>query len=129
MVTLIPSQLKIQLSHVLQNYILKPHQMSLKISRDKYANLAGPTTGDKIRLGDTDLIIEIEKDFAKYGDEIIFGGGKTARDGMGQSTTVTREQGALDLCITGAIIIDHTGIIKADVGIRDGKIVGIGKAG
>ncbi len=103
--------------------------MSLKISRDKYANLAGPTTGDKVRLGDTDLIIEIEKDFSTYGDELIFGGGKTARDGMGQSATITREKGALELCITGAIIIDHTGIFKADIGIRDGKIVGIGKAG
>ena len=103
--------------------------MSLNISRDQYANLTGPTTGDRVRLGDTDLIIEIEKDYSSYGDELIFGGGKTARDGMGQSTTITREQGALDLCITGAVIIDHTGIVKADIGIRDGKIVGIGKAG
>jgi urease subunit alpha len=103
--------------------------MSLKISRDKYANLAGPTTGDKIRLADTDLIIEIEKDYAVYGDEVIFGGGKTVRDGMGQSTTSIREQGSLDLCITGVIIIDHWGIVKADIGVRDGKIVGIGKAG
>ncbi|MFH7005224.1 urease subunit alpha [Flavobacterium bizetiae] len=103
--------------------------MSLNISRDKYANLAGPTAGDKIRLGDTDLIIEIEKDYAVYGDEVIFGGGKTVRDGMGQSTTSIREQGSLDLCITGVTIIDHWGIVKADVGVRDGKIVGIGKAG
>ena len=103
--------------------------MSLNISRDKYANLTGPTTGDKIRLADTDLIIEIEKDFATYGDEVIFGGGKTVRDGMGQSTTIKRTENCLDLCITGVIIIDHWGIVKADIGVRDGKIVGIGKAG
>lgn len=103
--------------------------MSLKISREKYANLLGPTTGDKIRLGDTELIIEIEKDYAVYGDEVKFGGGKTVRDGMGQSATAQRNGGVLDLCITGAIVIDHWGIVKGDIGIRDGKIVGIGKAG
>ncbi|HWV31570.1 MAG TPA: urease subunit alpha [Dyadobacter sp.] len=103
--------------------------MSLKISREKYANLLGPTAGDKVRLGDTELIIEIEKDYAVYGDEVKFGGGKTVRDGMGQSAAALRSQGVLDLCITGAIIIDHWGIVKADIGIKDGKIVGIGKAG
>src|SRR5258708_1099942 len=103
--------------------------MSLSINRTKYANLYGPTTGDKIRLADTDLFIEIEKDHTVYGDEIKFGGGKTSRDGMGQSATATRDQGVLDLVITGVIIIDHWGIVKADIGIKDGNIVGIGKAG
>ena len=103
--------------------------MSLSISRTKYANLYGPTTGDKVRLADTELIIEIEKDHTVYGDEIKFGGGKTIRDGMGQSATATRDQGVLDLVITGVIIIDHWGIVKGDIGIKDGKIVGIGKAG
>src|SRR5580765_5333441 len=103
--------------------------MSLKISKQKYAAMYGPTTGDKVRLGDTDLIIEIEKDFTVYGDENKFGGGKTIRDGMSQSATATRDQGVLDLVITNAIIIDHWGIVKADIGIKDGKIVGIGKAG
>ncbi|MFI3277912.1 MAG: urease subunit alpha [Rikenellaceae bacterium] len=103
--------------------------MSLTISRKKYANLLGPTAGDKVRLGDTDLIIEIEKDYAVLGDEVKFGGGKTVRESMGQNSTAVREDGVLDLCITGAIIVDHWGIVKADVGIRDGKIVAIGKAG
>ncbi|MDR1876197.1 MAG: urease subunit alpha, partial [Flavobacteriaceae bacterium] len=103
--------------------------MSLKIDRIKYANLYGPTAGDKIRLADTELIIEIEKDYAVYGDESIFGGGKTARDGMAQSSVAVRDNGVLDFVITGAIIIDHWGIVKADIGIKDGKIVGIGKAG
>ncbi|WP_413533139.1 urease subunit alpha [Empedobacter brevis] len=103
--------------------------MSLQVDRKQYANILGPTTGDKIRLGDTNLIIEIEKDFGDYGDESIFGGGKTVRDGMGQNSTKLREEGVLDLCITRAIIIDHWGIVKADIGIKDGKIVGIGKAG
>ena len=103
--------------------------MSLTISKKNYANLFGPTTGDKVRLGDTDLFIEIEKDHNVYGDEAKFGGGKSIRDGMGQSSTATRNQGVLDLVITGAIIIDHWGIEKADIGIKDGKIVGIGKAG
>jgi len=89
----------------------------------------GPTTGDKVRLGDTDIIIEVEKDFTVYGDESKFGGGKTIRDGMSQSSTATRDQGVLDLVITNATIIDHWGIVKADIGIKDGKIVGIGKAG
>ena len=103
--------------------------MSLTISKKNYANLFGPTTGDKVRLGDTDLFIEIEKDHNTYGDESKFGGGKSIRDGMGQSSTATRDQGVLDLVITGAIIIDHWGIEKADIGIKDGNIVGIGKAG
>ncbi|HEX8314361.1 MAG TPA: urease subunit alpha [Flavisolibacter sp.] len=103
--------------------------MSLHINRIKYANMYGPTTGDKVRLGDTELFIEIEKDFTFYGDEAKFGGGKTIRDGMAQSATATRAEGVLDFVITSVIIIDHWGIVKADIGIRDGKIVGIGKAG
>jgi len=103
--------------------------MSLPIDRQKYANMYGPTTGDKIRLGDTDLIIEIEKDHAVYGDEAKFGGGKTIRDGMAQSARAVRKEGVPDLVITGVIIIDHWGIVKGDIGIKDGKIVAIGKAG
>ncbi|WP_300675488.1 urease subunit alpha [Soonwooa sp.] len=103
--------------------------MSLNVDRKQYANILGPTTGDKIRLGDTDIIIEIEKDYTYYGDESVFGGGKTVRDGMGQNVTKMRDEGVLDLCITGATIIDHWGIVKADIGVKDGKIVGIGKAG
>jgi urease subunit alpha len=103
--------------------------MPLRIPRRVYADLYGPTTGDRVRLADTELIIEVERDFTWYGDEIKFGGGKTIRDGMGQSPDVTRAGGALDLVITNALIIDHWGIVKADVGIRDGHIVGIGKAG
>jgi urease subunit alpha len=89
----------------------------------------GPTTGDKLRLGDTNLIIEIEKDHTVYGDESKFGGGKTIRDGMAQSSTATRAEGVLDMVITSVIVIDHWGIVKGDIGIKDGKIVGIGKAG
>src|SRR5215217_5336936 len=103
--------------------------MSLHINRIKYANMYGPTVGDKVRLGDTDLVIEIEKDFTVYGDENKFGGGKTVRDGMTQSATATREEGVLDFVIIGAIVIDHWGIVKGDIGIKDGRIVGIGKAG
>src|SRR5882762_6156358 len=103
--------------------------MSLHINRIKYANLYGPTTGDKVRLGDTDLLIEIEKDHTVYGDEAKFGGGKTIRDGMAQSATALRGEGVLDFVITGVIIIDHWGIVKADIGIKDGKIAGIGRAG
>jgi urease subunit alpha len=103
--------------------------MSLSINRIKYANMYGPTTGDKVRLGDTELIIEIEKDFTVYGDEAKFGGGKTIRDGMAQSARATRNEGVLDLVITSVMIIDHWGIVKADIGIKDGRIVGIGKAG
>jgi urease subunit alpha len=105
--------------------------MSLSIPRRTYADLYGPTTGDRIRLADTDLIIEIEKDFTHYGDEITFGGGKVIRDGMGQSSTAVREaqSGALDLVITNAVILDHWGIVKGDIGIKDGRIVKVGKAG
>jgi len=103
--------------------------MSLHIPRRTYADLYGPTKGDRLRLGDTELVIEIEKDFTHYGDEITFGGGKVIRDGMGQSSTAIRESenGALDLVITNAIILDHWGIVKADVGVKNGRIVSVGK--
>ena len=101
----------------------------MQISRSKYASMYGPTTGDKVRLGDTDLWIEIEKDFAQYGEEAKFGGGKTIRDGMAQSSRATRDEQVPDLVLTSVIIIDHWGIVKADVAIRDGKISAIGKAG
>ena len=103
--------------------------MSLKIPRRQYADLYGPTTGDRIRLADTELFIEIEKDLTTPGEEAKFGGGKVIRDGMGQSSTATSADGALDLVITNAVIVDHGGIYKADIGIRHGRIVGIGKAG
>ncbi|MEM6615040.1 MAG: urease subunit alpha [Pseudomonadota bacterium] len=102
--------------------------MPSTISRAAYADMFGPTTGDKVRLADTDLIIEVEKDLTTYGEEVKFGGGKVIRDGMGQSQ-VTRAGGAVDTVITNALIVDWTGIIKADVGLKDGEIVGIGKAG
>ncbi|MBW9062893.1 urease subunit alpha [Rhizobium herbae] len=102
--------------------------MSYKMSRAAYANMFGPTTGDKVRLADTELFIEVEKDFTTYGDEVKFGGGKVIRDGMGQSQ-VTRAAGAVDTVITNALIVDHTGIVKADIGLKNGRIVGIGKAG
>ena len=102
--------------------------MPRKISRAAYADMFGPTTGDKVRLADTQLIVEVEKDFTIYGEEVKFGGGKVIRDGMGQSQ-VTRAQGAVDTVITNALIIDHWGIVKADVGLRDGRIERIGKAG
>jgi len=101
----------------------------MKIDRRTYADHYGPTTGDRVRLGDTDIIIEVESDFARYGDEVKFGGGKVIRDGMGQSPEATRASGAPDLVITNALILDYTGIYKADVAIRDGKIAAIGKAG
>ncbi len=105
--------------------------MSVRIPRRTYADLYGPTAGDRVRLADTALIVEVERDYTVYGDEITFGGGKVIRDGMGQSSTALRESehGALDLVITNALIIDHFGIVKADIGIRDGRIVKIGKAG
>ena len=103
--------------------------MSFKMSSKDYAMMFGPTTGDKIRLADTNLLIEIEKDYTVYGDEIKFGGGKTIRDGMGQSVNTTSEDGDLDLVITNAVILDYKGILKADIGIKDGKIRAIGKAG
>jgi urease subunit alpha len=101
-----------------------------QISRKENASLFGPTVGDKIRLGDTDLYIEIEKDLRVYGDEAIYGGGKTLRDGMGMDNQLTSEGGALDLVITNVTVVDPLlGIVKADVGIKDGKIVAVGKAG
>jgi len=103
--------------------------MSLKIPRRQYADLYGPTTGDRIRLADTELFIEIEKDLTTPGEEAKFGGGKVIRDGMGQSASATSADGVLDLVITNAVIVDHGGIYKADIGIRDGRIAGIGKAG
>jgi urease subunit alpha len=102
--------------------------MPRKISRAAYADMFGPTTGDKVRLADTDLLVEVEKDFTVYGEEVKFGGGKVIRDGMGQSQ-ITRGKGAVDTVVTNALIIDHWGIVKADVGIRDGCIAAIGKAG
>ncbi|WP_394234393.1 urease subunit alpha [Niallia oryzisoli] len=103
--------------------------MSFKMSRKQYAQMYGPTTGDSIRLADTDIIIQVEKDYTSYGDEVVFGGGKVIRDGMGQHPLITRGEGMADVVITNAIILDYTGIYKADIGIRDGKIAGIGKAG
>jgi urease subunit alpha len=102
--------------------------MPARISRAVYADMYGPTTGDRVRLADTDLIIEVERDFTLYGEEVKFCGGKVIRDGMGQSQA-TRAEGAVDTVITNALIVDHTGIYKADVGLRDGRIAGIGKAG
>ncbi len=100
------------------------------ISRQEYNNLFGPTVGDKIRLGDTNLYVEIEKDLRVYGDEVVYGGGKTIRDGMGTANEVTWQAGSLDIVITNVTILDPLlGVVKADVGIRDGKIAGIGKAG
>ncbi len=102
--------------------------MPTPISRATYTAMFGPTIGDRVRLGDTDLIIQVERDFTTYGDEVKFGGGKVIRDGMGQSQ-ITRAQGAMDTVITNALIVDYTGIYKADVGLRDGRIATIGKAG
>ena len=102
--------------------------MAIKISRSDYANMFGPTTGDKLRLADTEIYIEVEKDLTTYGEEVKFGGGKVIRDGMGQSQ-VTRAEGAADTVITNALILDYTGIYKADVALRDGRIAAIGKAG
>ncbi|WP_158848499.1 urease subunit alpha [Saccharothrix deserti] len=102
-----------------------------EISRRRYAELLGPTTGDKIRLADTDILIEVTEDRSRgagSGDEVIFGGGKVIRESMGQGVA-TRAEGAPDLVITGAVVLDHWGVVKADVGVRDGRIVGIGKAG
>ena len=102
--------------------------MPAKISKNAYADMYGPTTGDRVRLADTELFIEVEKDLTTYGEEVKFGGGKVLRDGMGQSQ-VSRHDGAVDTVITNALIVDTWGIVKADVGLRDGKIVAIGKAG
>ena len=92
-----------------------------KINRDAYADMYGPTTGDKIRLADTELFIEVEKDLTTYGEEVKFGGGKVIRDGMGQSQ-VSRKNGAVDTVITNALIVDVNGIYKADIGLKEGKI-------
>jgi urease subunit alpha len=102
--------------------------MAFRIQRAAYAGMFGPTVGDRVRLADTDLIIEVEEDRTIYGEEVKFGGGKVIRDGMGQSQ-VARADGAVDTVITNALIVDHWGIVKADIGLRDGRIVGIGKAG
>src|ERR687891_2056294 len=102
--------------------------MSVKIKRSVYADMFGPTTGDKVRLADTDLVIEVEKDFTTYGEEVKFGGGKVIRDGMGQGQS-PRAAGAVDTVITNALIVDHWGIVKADPGIKVGRIAAIGKAG
>jgi urease subunit alpha len=102
--------------------------MPTRISRAAYADMFGPTTGDKVRLADTELIVEVENDLTTYGEEVKFGGGKVIRDGMGQSQ-VSRADGAVDTVVTNALIVDHAGIYKADVGLRDGRIAGIGKAG
>ena len=102
--------------------------MSVKISRQAYAEMFGPTVGDRLRLADTDLFVEVEKDYTIYGEEVKFGGGKVIRDGMGQSQRMSKD--TVDTVITNALIIDAvTGIIKADIGIKDGRIAGIGKAG
>ena len=102
--------------------------MPAKISRTAYADMFGPTVGDKVRLADTELFVEVERDYTTYGEEVKFGGGKVIRDGMGQSQT-PRSKGAVDTVITNALIIDHWGIVKADVGLKDGLIMAIGKAG
>ncbi|OON99555.1 MAG: urease subunit alpha [Epulopiscium sp. Nele67-Bin004] len=99
------------------------------MTRESYVSMFGPTVGDKVRLADTELFIEVEKDFTVYGDEIKFGGGKTLRDGMGCNASMTSADGVVDTVITNALILDHWGIVKADIGIKDGKIVGVGKAG
>ncbi|MEH7179218.1 urease subunit alpha [Neobacillus vireti] len=103
--------------------------MSFEMQRKQYAQMFGPTTGDSIRLADTDIIIQIEKDYTTYGEEVVFGGGKVIRDGMGQHPLVTRGDGIPDVVITNAVILDYTGIYKADIAIRDGKIAAMGKAG
>src|SRR5216684_2713521 len=104
--------------------------MARRLTRKEYADLYGPTVGDRIHLADTGLVIQIERDCNVYGDEAVFGGGKTLRDGMGQAPGVTAREGALDFVITNAVIMDpELGIVKGDIGIKDGTIVGIGKAG
>jgi urease subunit alpha len=102
--------------------------MSYRMDRRAYAETFGPTVGDRVRLADTELIIEVEQDFTTYGDEVKFGGGKVIRDGMGQSP-ISRAEGAVDMVITNALILDWWGIVKADIGIKDGKLHKIGKAG
>src|SRR5215468_11109080 len=102
--------------------------MPVTMPRSAYAQMFGPTVGDRVRLADTDLFIEVEKDFTTYGEEVKFGGGKVIRDGMGQSQ-YSRREGAVDTVITNALVLDHWGIVKADIGIKDGCIAAIGKAG
>src|ERR671916_3479501 len=102
--------------------------MPVRISRAAYADMFGPTVGDRVRLADTELIIEVEKDFTTYGEEVKFGGGKVIRDGMGQSQ-MTNAEGAVDTVITNAVVLDHWGIVKCDVGLKDGRIQKLGKAG
>jgi urease subunit alpha len=102
--------------------------MPARISRSDYARMFGPTTGDRVRLADTELFVEVEKDFTVYGEEVKFGGGKVIRDGMGQSQ-MSRAEGAVDTVVTNALVVDSTGIYKADIGLRDGRIAAIGKAG
>lgn len=99
----------------------------MKISRQAYADMFGPTVGDRVRLADTDLWIEVERDFTVYGEEVKFGGGKVIRDGMGQSQLGAAQ--VVDTVITNALILDHWGVVKADVGLKDGRIQAIGKAG
>ena len=98
-----------------------------RISRTAYAEMYGPTTGDRVRLGDTELWIQVEEDRTHYGEEVKFGGGKVIRDGMGQGQGLAAE--VVDTVITNALILDHWGIVKADIGIKNGRIAGIGKAG
>ena len=99
----------------------------MKINRQAYADMYGPTVGDKVRLADTELFVEVEQDFTVYGEEVKFGGGKVIRDGQGQSQLLAHE--VVDTLITNALIIDHWGIVKADVGLKNGRIHAIGKAG
>src|SRR6201986_2545278 len=101
--------------------------MATRISRSVYADMFGPTVGDRVRLADTELIIEIERDFTIYGEEVKFGGGKVIRDGMGQSQGMASD--VVDTVITNAVIIDHWGVVKADIGLKNGRIFAIGKAG
>ena len=101
--------------------------MTLRIGRRAYAEMFGPTTGDRVRLADTDLLIEVERDFTTYGEEVKFGGGKVIRDGMGQSQRVHAD--VVDTVVTNALILDHWGIVKADIGIKNGRVFAIGKAG
>src|SRR5215211_8042261 len=102
--------------------------MPFRFSRSAYAEMFGPTVGDWVRLADTDLVIEVERDFTTHGEEVKFGGGKVIRDGMGQSQ-VTNADGAADTVITNALVLDHWGIVKCDVGLKDGRIHKLGKAG
>src|SRR5204862_3086563 len=101
--------------------------MTMKLNRHAYVEMFGPTTGDRVRLADTDLIIQVEKDFTIYGEEVKFGGGKVIRDGMGQSQRLSKD--VADTVITNALIVDYWGIVKADIGLKGGRIWKIGKAG